>query len=105
MDKHRELLLEYARISQQAKEFEVMLGLMKPDVVAALAALNPKDRSVAVAGVGRFDVASRRKYSYSTEIVEMEEDLKDARKEAERTGAATYKETEYVVFRAEKDNA
>lgn len=96
----KELFLRYAALKQQIAEHEDQLEQLKPEIATAIAQMNPLDKIVEVDGVGTFSLSAKRKYIYPAGVVELEDKLKQAKKEAEAKGTATYTVTEYPLFKA-----
>lgn len=96
----KELFLQYAGLKARMSELEDQLEQMKPEIATAIAQMNPLDKIVEVDGVGTFSLSAKRKYVYPISVVELEDKLKQAKKEAEAKGTATYTVTEYPLFKA-----
>ena len=97
----RQIFERYAAVQTQIAELEAERDALKPQVVAAVSALNPDDEKVAVEGVGTFVNMTRRKYRYSGATEDMYEAVKAAREREEQEGLAVYSESKYVVFKRE----
>lgn len=97
----KELFLQYAGLKSRMSELEDQLEQLKPEIATAIEQMNPLDKIVEVDGVGTFSLTAKRKYVYPAGVVQLEDQLKQAKKEAEAKGTATYTITEYPLFKAE----
>ena len=97
MDK--ELFNEYGRIKNQIKELEGQLEPMKEKI---LEQIGDREDPVDV-DCGTFTISKRRTYTYPKEIESLEKRLKEEKKIAERTGAATYVEARILKFEGSMD--
>lgn len=95
------LLKEFAELKIEEKRIKVLVDEKKTDVLAELRSVSADE--VTVTGYGVLTVVSNRAYTYPQAIVQMEEDLKLAKKEAEAKGTATYTDNPFVKFNALKE--
>lgn len=92
-----DMLRKYATIKQEIKRLETEEDEMKPLISDLVLELNPDDRTVAT-DFGVFTIVPKRKYSYSDDIIQAEEDVKTLKKEAEAKGTAAFVEQPYLKF-------
>ncbi len=104
MEEKKARLLEYAGLKARISELEDIIDGMKPEIESIISSINPADGIVEYPEVGTFSMASRRKYSYTPPVGILEKRLKDMKKEEEATGAASYEETRYVLFKSSTIN-
>ncbi len=100
MEEKKSKLIEYASLKAQASRIEDAIEMMKPEIELIVSEINPADNCVEVSDVGTFSLACRRKYSYTPPVGILEKRLKDMKKEEEATGAASYEETRYLLFKS-----
>jgi hypothetical protein len=87
---------EYAHLTTQIKALEEARKALKSEV-QKIVSEHPDGKFECNDVV--FSIASRKKWSYPSEIVAMESDVKEARKNAETDGTATFEVTQYLVCR------
>ena len=90
---------EYVALVEQRKELEAAIKALQPEILQAF-----EDGEIASVNCGAVQVlkANRKNWQYPEAIASMEADVKKAKREAERTGLATYGVTEYLTVRAVK---
>lgn len=86
---------EYAHIKSQIKSLEVAAKLLQGEVLNIVKLAGGK---LDVNGVD-LSVAKRKKWEYPAAVEEIGEAYKQAKKDAETDGNATFVETEYLVAR------
>lgn len=96
---YRAKMMNYAALKAQIAHLEEELETLQPEIVEIVSRLNPTDRTVVVDGHGTFTVATRKTYAYPDDIVAADEALKARKKDAVRLGAASAKETEYLLYK------
>lgn len=94
MDK--DILKKYADIKNQIKLLELEADSLNPEIMAAIIA---SGADAAETDFGTFTVGKRRTYTYPENLKNDEARLKEAKKEAEALGTATYIEKPYLVYK------
>jgi archaellum component FlaC len=97
MEENKIKLQEYAGLKAQVAVLEDKIEQLKPEVEQIVVDINPVD-GVVETDYGVFSIVSKRKYNYSSAVVDLEKELKEKKKEQEATGEATYEETRYLKF-------
>lgn len=92
----------YCDLLDSKRELEKQIDGMKAEIVIEMDKAGKDEVEIGDRGV--ITMASRRTYKYAPAIVKMEEDLKQAKVEAEAKGEAVPSETRYPVFKAKKGN-
>ena len=93
------ILGEYAEAKAQMKYWADKESQLKPAITAFMI---QEDADKIDSEFGTFSLAKRKSWAYPQPIVEMEADLKVAKKTAEAKGDATYEEKPYFVFKEPK---
>lgn len=93
----KEILQKYAEIKQKISAYEEEADLLRGDVMDAIQRINPTD-GIVESEFGSFVIVQKRKYEYSDTIKDIENNLKQAKKEAEAKGEATYVVQPYLKF-------
>jgi hypothetical protein len=96
----KETLLRYAFLKGEISKLEEEIDMLKPAVEEIVATVNPTDKIVEVDNVGTFSLVGKRKYKYTEATEALADSLKEAKKNEEATGAATYTELPYVLFKS-----
>lgn len=90
----------YCDLLDAKRDLEAKIEALKPEVLKEMT--DAKFDEISVGNRGTITIASRRTYKYPPGIVKMEEELKEAKTEAEAKGQAIASETRYPVFKAKK---
>lgn len=93
-----ELLKKYADLKVQIKALELEVDAIQPEIMAGIEAQGADEVQT---DFGKFIIGKRRTYTYPAHLVTAEAAIKESKKEAEATGAATYVEKPYLLFKAE----
>jgi len=96
----KQTLTRYAFLKGEIAKLDEEVEMLKPAVEEIVALANPTDKIVEVDNVGTFSIVGKRKYQYTPETEALATSLKEAKKTEEQTGAATYTETSYVLFKS-----
>lgn len=94
------ILESYAELKLKAKEIEVQLDELNPQVLEIMK--EDALEEVEVGDLGKLTMASRRTWTYPEVIQTKEKELNAEKKEAEQTGSADYTEKHYVLFKEAK---
>lgn len=94
-----ELLKDYASLKRQMAALEEQEKVLK---VAVMAELEKNKLDKAETEFGRFSLATRKNYSYSGKVEEMEEKVKLAKLKEVEKGVARVNETHYLLFKEPK---
>lgn len=94
----KDILIEYAKMKESIKELEVKIKELQPQVFEIMG----DNEELELQDIGTFVIGKRRQWSYPQVIKQAEEDLKTAKKEAERNGDAEYVENPYILFKGVK---
>ena len=101
-DVQNESIKKYLSLKKQEKEIEEEIEALKEPVLEALLS-TPQGRKTILKGQdGSLTIMVRKKWVYPAIVESIEEELKHVKKEAEQTGAATFTESESLLFRREK---
>ena len=92
-------LLRYEELKIQIKAIEKEIEPLKP-IVKELVVDGEKLHTPT--GLGAFELKKRDNWTFSQEIQDQEQDLKDVKKEAIAKGEATSDPTVYVEYKANK---
>lgn len=95
----KQLFAQYAALKSQIKTLEAELEPMKEQLLAVFVAKNADEIQTEF---GTFTYVPKRSYTYTTEIINLEETLKEKKKQAEAVGTATYVIKPYVLFKETK---
>jgi len=98
---NKDKIKEYCELKQKVKALESELDVLQPQVLEFMTSNELEE--LEIDGVGKISKASRRKWTYSPDIQDMESNLKAKKKEAEQIGEAQYVEKAYILFKANKD--
>lgn len=98
----KDVLNKYAQIKKDIKTLELLADELNPQALAIMQ--DNEVEEIAISDLGKLSMGSRRKWTYSLEIIEKEDALKAEKKEAEQTGiGASYVENHYIIFKGNKD--
>lgn len=89
MNEQKIQLGRYAELKAEINRLTDELELLKPSIAEFVEEQNPDDKAIE-SDYGVFKLVGRRVYTYPTRIVNEEAKLKEAKKECEATGEATY---------------
>ena len=92
---HFSVVEYYAHLKAQIKSLEERAREIQPEV---LALVRDAGGGLDVNGI-KLSVGSRKKWTYPAHIDEMADSLKEAKKDAETDGDATFTESEYLICR------
>jgi hypothetical protein len=96
---NKALYLEYAQLETERDAIEAKQATLKAQILDELKAL-PAGKNGVEADFGSFTIQNKTTYAYSKVIGDMEENLKNRKKQEVAMGIAKPgKVTEYVVFR------
>lgn len=98
MSINKERVEEYARIKNQIKGLTTSAEIISEEILLGIQAEGVEE--IEIQGVGKITLVSKRKYTYPKDLEEEEKNLKQAKKEAEATGEATYVENPYIIFKS-----
>lgn len=99
-DEPRKLLMDYAAVKQQIKALEAKAEEMQEDVIRVVETTNPVDKVVDIENIGTFTMVPKRKYTYPADVTDLEEKVKQLKKESEAKGTALVTEQPYLKFTA-----
>ncbi len=97
----KDKLTQYAELKSEIKILEKKAEELNPAVLEIMEEHKAEEITLYI---GKLSLGSRRTWKYSAEITEMDQGLKNAKKEEEQLGVATYTEKKYVVFKTGKDD-
>ena len=98
-------LLEYGQLKIQANEIEAKLEFLKEQCLKdVLEIRGDADQPIALQELPgyKFSIMKRKTWTYPDYVKEAEKNLKAEKKDAEATGAATFTETEHLLFTSPK---
>ena len=83
---------QYAALQRQIKGLQAQSDALKSEVIASM----PDKRYTAPDG-SQFSLSTRKKWTYTTAVIEAEEMLKGMKKAEEKSGAAKYEESAPIL--------
>lgn len=86
---------KYAEIKTAISKLEEELEKLLPDIIGVMQDQGAEEYEMEL---GKFIMNKRRTWSYPEEIKHQEESLKACKRDAERTGEATYEEKPILKF-------
>ena len=89
------LFLQYATLKNQIKILEREMTQLQPAVMEAMEG----NDEVEVKEIGTFIIGHRRAWVYPEPLERAKANLKEAEKNAQRLGEATYTENPYLLFK------
>ena len=92
-------LLEYAKIKQEIKRLNEQAEELLAEIIPILEEIDPENKGVET-DMGIFYKSSRKKWVFSDEVNELEEELSRRKDDEKKIGVATYTELEVVNFRS-----
>ena len=78
---------QYAALQRQIKDLQAQADALKAQIIAEM-----PDRTYTAADGSQFSISYRKKWTYSSNVIEAEQMLKGMKKAEEKTGQATYEE-------------
>ena len=78
---------EYTAIQRQIKALQAQADSLKAQIIAEM-----PDRTYTAADGSQFSISYRKKWNYTSAVIEAEQMLKGMKKAEEKTGQATYEE-------------
>lgn len=97
-EQEKDALNEYAALKVEMRKNEKRLKELKPTVESVLLRVDAVDNPVQTK-LGKFTLRIRRLWTYSDELTALDEQVKQAKKNEEATGLATYEEAKDVYFK------
>jgi len=98
----KDILNEYARTKTEAKIIEAKLDELNFQVLTIMEDSGAEEAELPE--YGKLSLGSRRTWVYTQDLQNEEKNLKEAKKNEEREGHATYTEKKFVLFKGLKDN-
>ena len=95
-----DILERYAQTKREAKILAEEIDTLAPQILALMDEFSQDEIESPV--LGTFVKAGKRKWSYPAVVISMEEEWKDAKKDAEQRGTATYTINPYLVYHEPK---
>ena len=97
----KDLLNQYAEIKKDIKLLEEKADILNPQVLDIMQEQGAEE--IEIRDVGKLSLGSRRTWKYSAIVKEIDDKLKEQKKDEERRGVADYQEKHYVIFKTNKD--
>lgn len=95
---NKENFAKYASLKTQEKEIKEGLSSLSILIMDEMGDLD----KVKATDIGTFTIASRKNWTYSDSVQSTEKELKETKKEEEKTGAATFESgAPYIIFKEE----
>jgi len=85
----------YAELKNDIKRLEEEITALAPEVMVEMGEVDELSTEF-----GMFTVGKRRKWTYPKDVEKATEDAKNAQKEAQQLGTATFEENPYLIFKA-----
>ncbi|MEY3300175.1 MAG: hypothetical protein RLZZ597_3435 [Cyanobacteriota bacterium] len=79
---------QYTALQRQIKELQAQADSLKAQIIAEM-----PDKHYTTADGSQFSISYRKKWNYTSNVIEAEQMLKGMKKAEEKTGQATYEET------------
>ena len=79
---------QYITLQKQIKDLQAQADALKAQIIAEM-----PDRTYTAADGSQFSISYRKKWNYTSNVIEAEQMLKGMKKAEEKTGQATYEET------------
>ena len=98
----KEILNKYAEIKLKIKRLEAEAEFLQPEVTKiARGMLEELDEKAVlnIDGLGTISLVRRKQWKYSSDVIGLEEMVKERKKEEQQTGKATYDESIGVMFK------
>ena len=83
----------YAAVQRQIKFLQAEADGLKPKIMAEMAEMPNDTRRYTGSDGSEFSLSYRKKWSYSSNVVEAEEMVKGMKRAEEKSGTATYEES------------
>lgn len=101
---NKELLEKYADLKVQSKLIDNELSFLKEEVLKQVSnyIVENDGQLPGFEGKGKFSVKKTKLWQYSPVVDMLAEQLEETKAEEKKTGAATFEETESLVFTIEK---
>jgi len=97
-DHAKAMLRRHAEIAISIKALETEKDLTKDIILEILR--TDLDGKFAVDDLGTLSIGTRKKWEYPAVVADIEDALKEAKKNAEADGTAAFTESEFLTFRA-----
>lgn len=97
-DKDKQLLSEYARLKSEEGAIKERLAEIQPEVLELIFGIDEYDTKVETS-LGNFTVRKVKTWTYPAAIVEAEDNVKTAKKQAQANGDATFEVEPGLNFR------
>lgn len=94
----QEILTRAAEVKLKIRTLEEEYKDLEPEIIQAVAELNPDANKVDVGMLGRFSISQRKVWEYSDNVLTLTADLKQLKADEEATGVATYTEVPSIKF-------
>ena len=98
-EQDKEKLKKYSELKIKAKELESEIDELNKEVLEIM--ILEAVEEIQVSDLGKLILGSRRTWQYTKEVEKEEKALKELKKLQERTGAATYTEKFFPIFKTE----
>ena len=98
VDYNRTLLTKYGELKIKEKQIADELEMLKDQVLDEVRAIST-DQPVQIAEVGTYSIGRRKNWRFSPIVEQLQAKLEETKKEQMATGAATFTEQEYVIFK------
>ena len=98
---NKDILLQYADLERQRRDIEAQQSELRPAILEDLVAAGVEKADVKDAGV--FTLVKRKTWTYSKEVLHLQEELAEAQQDEQRVGAATFEEKMTVAFYPKKE--
>lgn len=102
-DVQKEQVMLYARLKSEEKRLKERIAELQQIVFPIVYSIDGVDSKLETS-LGNFSIKVNKTWTYPENVVELEAEYKKAKKDAERTGAATFEQSESLYFRENKDN-
>lgn len=79
---------QYITLQKQIKDLQAQADSLKQQIIAEM-----PDRTYTAADGSQFSISYRKKWNYTSAVIEAEQMLKGMKKAEEKTGQATYEES------------
>ena len=97
---NKELLQQYANLKEQERQIAEEISKINPLILAEIRAQGVD--KVEAKGVGTFSVAERKTWSFSPQVIELEESVEKLKVHEKATGIATSERKPYLMFKSPK---
>lgn len=101
-DEKLALFGEYARLQAEASAIKERMEALRPTLLHEMLEVDGKDTKIETS-IGNFTVSERSTWEYPEDIIKAEEHVKEAKKNAQKTGAAKETKSFSLYYRAKKN--